>query len=291
MTERARVNTSPERFEYDTLSDVAIGYPANHFAWQHMLNVLAEEGAQSVLEVGVGTGNAIPLLAGAGLAIAGMEINDELLSRNRELMSEFGQEPAAIVWGDISDAASYVTLRTRAPFDALIAMGVLPHVHQERATLRNMRALIRPGGLVFVECRSSLFSLVTFNRYTYEFLMDEVFADVSGSVRDGLDAFLRERLAYDMPPAGAGHQPRFHNPLSVAPLFEDAGFVDVAIHPFHYHAAPPSLEKQDPNGFRRGALALENEASDWRGLLLCSAFLVQARRPHSANVDYSSNVK
>jgi len=284
------VITSHERHEYNSLSDLTIGYPANHFAWQHILNALAEEGAQSVLEVGIGSGNAIPLLAGAGLDVAGLEIDDELVRASRERMSDLGLDPDAVVWGDISDAASYVTLRTRAPFDALIALGVLPHVDQERATLRNMRALVRPGGVVFVECRNSLFSLVTFNRYTYEFLMDEVFAEVSGSVRDGLDAFLRERLAYDMPPVGDGHQPRFHNPLSVAPLFADAGFVEITIHPFHYHAAPPSLEKQDPDGFRQSALALENEASDWRGLLLYSAFLVQARRPHSSTVTYSSNV-
>ena len=274
--------TSHERHEYDTLADPGIGYPANHFAFQHMLNVLAEEGAQTVLEVGIGSGNAIPLLAGAGLDVAGLEIDDELVRASRERMSDLGLDPDAVVWGDVSDAASYVTLRPRAPFDALIAMGVLPHVHQERAALRNMRALVRPGGVAFVECRNSLFSLVTFNRYTYEFLMDEVFADTTGSVREGLDSFLRERLAYDMPPAGNGHQPRFHNPLSVAPLFADAGFVDIAIHPFHYHPAPPSLEKQDPDGFRQGSLAMENEPSDWRGLLLCSAFLVQARRPTSS---------
>ena len=74
---------SPERTEYDTLADPALpgGYPANHFAFQQMLNVLAEEGARTVLEVGMGNGNAIPLLAGAGHELAGLEIQDALVER------------------------------------------------------------------------------------------------------------------------------------------------------------------------------------------------------------------
>lgn len=272
---------SPERQEYDTLADPALpgGYPANHFAFQQMLNVLAEEGSRSVLEVGMGNGNAIPLLAAAGHELAGLEIQDALVETCRGRMSEFGQDPDAVVWGDISDSASYVTLRRRAPFDALIAMGVLPHVHQERATLENMRALVKPGGLVFVECRNSLFSLVTFNRYTYEFLMDELFAETSGPLRESLDAFLRERLAVDVPPPPSGHAPRYHNPLTVPSLFADAGFTDILIRPFHYHATPPMLERTDAQAFRVQSIALENEPSDWRGLFLCSAYVVQARRP------------
>jgi len=279
--------TSPERDEYNSLADPALpgGYPANHFAFQQMLNVLAEEGARTVLEVGMGGGKAIPLLAGAGHELAGLEIDDANVAACRTKMAEFGQDPDAVVWGDISDAASYVSLRKRAPFDALIAMGVLPHVHQERATLENMRALVRPGGLIFVECRNSLFSLVTFNRYTYEFFMDELFAETQGGLRDELDAFLRARLAVDVPPPPTGHAPRYHNPLAVPTLFADAGFTDILIRPFHYHATPPMIERTDPGAFRIQSIALENEPSDWRGLLLCSAYLVQARRPATSGTE------
>jgi SAM-dependent methyltransferase len=63
-----------------------------------MLNVLAEEGANSVLEVGIGSGNAIPLLAGAGLDVAGLEIDDELVRASRERMSDLGLDPEAVVW-------------------------------------------------------------------------------------------------------------------------------------------------------------------------------------------------
>lgn len=259
--------------------DIPGGYPANHFAFQYVLNVLGEMGAQTLLEIGVGHGNALPIFTEAGLRMWGMDNDANCVTASRDRMTQLGLDPTSVVWGDIDDALSYNPLRKEAPFDAVLAMGVLPHVRHERAALRNMRALLKPGGRAFVECRNSLFSLVTFNRYTYEFLMDEVFVDVQGSMRTELDGLLRERLSVDIPTRTEGHQPVFHNPLTVHETFEGAGFIDVSIHPFHYHAAPPMLEAKDRQAFRDGGLALENEPSDWRGLLLCSAFVVQATKP------------
>lgn len=256
------------------------GYPANHFAFQHVLNVLAEREATTLLEIGVGGGRAIPIFTEAGLDMWGMDNDATCVSDSRAVLATLGLDESVVVWGDIEDSLSYGPLRSVAPFDAILAMGVLPHVHQERAALRNMRALLKPGGRVFVECRNALFSLVTFNRYTYEFLMDEVFAGASTTMRSALDAMLRERLAVDVPPPPAsGHAPVFHNPFTVASVFEAAGFEDVSVHPFHYHAAPPMLERADPQSFRDDSVALENEPSDWRGLFLCSAFIVEAANP------------
>jgi len=62
-------------------------------------------------------------------------------------------------------------------------------------------------------------------------------------------------------------------------MFEDAGFVDVRVRPFHYHAAMPRFEKELGAAFRAESIALENEPSDWKGLFLCSAFVVEAHRP------------
>lgn len=278
-------DTAAAQQAHAALRDISApgGYPANHFAFQHVLNQLVERGATTLLEVGVGGGNAIPIFTGAGLAMWGMDNNAARVADSRAVAEELGLDPASVVWGDIEDSLSYGSLRSEAPFDAILAMGVLPHVRHERAALRNMRALLKPGGRVFVECRNALFSLVTFNRYTYEFLMDEVFAGASEPVRTSLDAMLRDRLAVDIPARPAdGHAPTFHNPLTVHAAFEAAGFEDVSIHPFHYHAAPPMLEGADPQAFRDASVALENEPSDWRGLLLCSAFIVEAARPSDA---------
>jgi SAM-dependent methyltransferase len=266
------------RLAYDHLADGSIGYPANHFALQQVLNVLQEQGARRLLEVGIGHGNAIPVLADVGIDVSGLEIRDDLVAVSRERMTEAGRPGDAVVWGDIEDATTYPSLRRAADFDAILALGVLPHARHERTMLENMRALLKPGGTMFVECRNSLFSLFTFNRYTAEFVLDSLLADASPTVRDAVRGFLEPRLRMDLPPASVGHA-TYHNPLEVPRLFREAGLTDIVIRPFHYHVAPPVLEQELGQAFRDGSIALENEPSGWRGLFLCSAFLVQATRP------------
>ena len=80
-------------------------------------------------------------------------------------------------------------------FDAVIAAGVLPHVANDRLALKNMAMLIREGGHLFVEFRNKLFSLFTFNRYTKEFILDDLLAgvprDVTAHVAQELESALR----------------------------------------------------------------------------------------------------
>ena len=185
-----------------------------------------------------------------------------------------------VAWGDIEDSLSLSRFDSVGGFDALLAMGVLPHVEHEIVALENMRHLLKPGGTVFVECRNKLFSLFTFNRFTYEFILDDLLAGVTGEVRDQAAEFLATRVDMNMPPLpSSGHEAKYHNPLTIEDSFLDAGFTDIEIMPFHYHAAMPRFEKPLGAAFRAQSIALENEPSGWRGLFLCSAFVVRAQRP------------
>lgn len=270
---------SAEQFQKLWDPDLEGGYPANHFAFRQILNVLHDRGAERMLEVGVGQGRAIPIFTDAGIAISGLDNNPEMVEISKAAMASWGLPAERITWGDIEDSVSLSGIRTTADFDAVLAMGVLPHVTHEKAALENMRHLLKPGGTVFVECRNKLFSLVTFNRFTYEFIMDDLLGDVHGEVRTATEEFLRTRIDVDMPPAPTGHAAKYHNPLDVDRVFAAAGFTDIVIRPFHYHASVPRLEKPLGAAFRAESIALENEPSDWRGLFLCSAFVVEARRP------------
>ncbi len=58
-------------------------------------------------------------------------------------------------------------------------------------------------------------------------------------------------------------------------LFHDHGFTDVKLLWYHYHPAMPYLEDKMPELFRKEAIKLEG-TSDWRGMFLCSAFIVEA---------------
>ncbi len=155
--------------------------------------------------------------------------------------------------------------------------------------LDNMASLIRPRGSIFVEFRNKLFSLFTLNRYTAEFILDDLLRDVSPTMRERVSQDLHARLRMDVPakrdtltgtdaPGYDAILSRFHNPFEVGPLFERHGFCDIRLLWYHYHPAMPYLEPDDPDEFRREAISLEREPSNWRGFFLCSAFVVEATR-------------
>ena len=262
-------------------------YPSNYFRLQILLNAFLSKGLKRVVEVGVGEGTPLATLASAGIDVWGFDIAQKMVEQSKTRMSDIGRDPDHIFWGDIQDPVTYVHCLREGAFDGLMAMGVMPHVENDDQVIRNMATLVREGGSVFIEFRNKLFSLFTFNRYTYEFIMDDLLGDVDESVREVVSAAIKPRLAMDVPPLrdkvegadAAGYDAilsKFHNPLEVPELFTKNGFSDVKLHWYHYHPAPPMLENQMPEQFRRAGIRLEHEPSGWRGLFLCSAFVVEA---------------
>jgi len=253
-------------------------YPANHFAFRYVQRVLGEQRPASIVEIGVGGGGAIPLFGGHGFAFAGIDREPECVERSKAALLEAGQDPDRILRADLMEPASYADLPGAGSFDALIAMGVLPHVTSVGQALANATELVRPGGHVFVEFRNALFSLVTFNRYTQAFIRDELLAGVSPQVREAVDEELGSRLNLQAPP-GEIHPESFHVPFEVVDIAREVGLDQPRAVPFHFHAGMPSIEKAVAREFRHDSVALEDDTSGWRGLFLASAFLLHAQRP------------
>jgi 2-polyprenyl-3-methyl-5-hydroxy-6-metoxy-1,4-benzoquinol methylase len=264
-------------------------YPANYFRQQIMLHTFMRRGARRVLDVGMGDGSPMINLSRAGVEVWGMDISQKMVERTRQNLAAQGLPVDRVQWGDISDPATYADLLSGGPFDGLMAMGVLPHVENDVHTLSNMAACLKPGGVAFIEFRNQLFSLFTFNRITHQFIVEELLAGLDEGYKAKVSLALEPLLRMDLPPvreqAPGGQGPgydlilsRFHNPLTVGDIFARAGLADLRFHWYHYHPAPPLLEGLAPQAFRRQAMALEHEPSGWRGMFLCSAFVVEATR-------------
>ena len=140
-----------------------------------------------------------------------------------------------------------------------------------------------------IEFRNKLFSLFTFNRYTIEFILDDLLLATDPSVKDALVSELDRRCAVDLPPPRLlrsdgkpdydAIRARYHNPLELPELFSAAGLRFVRIHWYHYHVAPPMLEQKiGREVFRSESMRLEGRTDDWRGHFLCSAGVVEAVR-------------
>lgn len=275
------------QYESEGLHDFSRPYPANYFRLQSLLNSFVSKGVKRVIEVGVGEGTPLATLGRTGIDVWGFDISSAMVEASRNRMRENDMDADRIFWGDIQDPATYAHVFKDGPFDGLMAMGVMPHITNDDMVLKNMSVLVRPGGSVFIEFRNSLFSLFTFNRYTADFILNELLADVSAEMKDIVAKELESRLRMDMPPLrtviegsdAPGYDAilsRFHNPFEIPELFSRNGFEQIKFLWYHYHPAMPYLEGRAKALFREEAIRLEHEPSNWRGMFLCSAFVVEA---------------
>ncbi|OFV92911.1 MAG: methyltransferase [Acidobacteria bacterium RIFCSPLOWO2_02_FULL_61_28] len=283
----AVANHYHEQYQREKLYDTSRGYPANYFRLQLLLNSFITKGVKRIIEVGVGEGTPLATLGKTGIDVWGFDISQEMVKKSKRTMQENNMNPDHIFWGDVQDPNTYVQALKGGLFDGLMAMGVMPHVENDDMVIKNMSTMIRPGGSVFIEFRNKLFSLFTFNRYTVDFILNDLLRDVSLEVRAMVAKDLESRLRIDIPPRlntipgsdAPGYDAilsKFHNPFEVVELFEKHDFEDIQLLWYHYHPAMPYLEEQLPELFRKEAVRLEHEPSHWRGYFLCSAFVVEA---------------
>ncbi len=274
------------------VADPTTDYPANAFAFRYVLPALLESPGRRLLEIGVGQGAALPVFTDSGFVMSGFDIDQACVVQAQDQAIALGLDAERFTHGDLREPTSYRSICTEGRFDGIVAMGVLPHIADKESSIRNLFDLTEPGGQVFIEFRNLLFAMSTFNRFTHSLFMDQLLHGVSPSVRDAVAPELASRLRMDVPSsvarsadAGDDILETFDNPLMVPALFADAGFGDVRVHYFHYHAGMPYLQSEDPDAFRRADVALEDASSGWRGMFLASAFVIHARRPAESPPD------
>lgn len=263
-------------------------YPANFFRLEMIIRRLQETGCTSIYDIGAGEGSPLVAASRAGLTVAGCDIAPNMVEAARGNFEAAGLDPARICLADGDDPTSLLAhLADYGQFDAVMALGVIPHVPDDVRFIDSMSMFARPGGRIFLEFRNSMFSLYTLNRPTKEFFLDELLADAPEPIREVVARELDQRLAVDKPPLRTGTDgklgydeilSRFHNPFELADTVRACGYHDVQFHWYHYHPAPPMLEAAiGHEAYRRAAFEMEHEGS-WRGMFLCSAGVIEAVR-------------
>jgi 2-polyprenyl-3-methyl-5-hydroxy-6-metoxy-1,4-benzoquinol methylase len=260
-------------------------YPANYFRLKMVRRILAEAGVQSLYEHGVGDATPLVTIASDGVRVAGNDVSPEMVKVARANMLEHGLDPESISFLDVQDSNAITAERERAgDFEAVMALGVIPHVTDDHAFVSSMDLFLNPGGRLLLQFRNSMFSMFTFNRLTKEFILDELIPDVPESVRQVVQADLDLRLAVDKPPlrtrpTGDGYDEilsRFHNPFELSEVVKSFGYSGLKFHWYNYHPAYPMIAGNiDPKVYRQAQMDLEGDQS-WRGMFLCSAGVIEA---------------
>jgi len=260
-------------------------YPANYFRLKMVRRILAEAGVQSLYEHGVGDATPLVTIASDGIRVAGNDVSPEMVKVARANMLEHGLDPESISFLDVQDSNAIKAEREHAGnFEAVMALGVIPHVTDDHAFVSSMDLFLNPGGRLLLQFRNSMFSMFTFNRLTKEFILDELIPDVPESVRQVVQADLDQRLAVDKPPlrtrpTGDGYDEilsRFHNPFELSEVVKSFGYSGLKFHWYNYHPAYPMIAGNiDPKVYRQAQMDLEGDQS-WRGMFLCSAGVIEA---------------
>ncbi|MEE2998123.1 MAG: class I SAM-dependent methyltransferase [Pseudomonadota bacterium] len=286
------VNASTYRNHYDPENlHTSPTYPAEYFRLHNLLLRLQEVGAKRVLDAGCGEGTPLLKISELGADVRGFDFTAEMITEAKELFAAHSLDPDWVIIGDVEKYDSFSALVVDTLFDVAICFGVLPHVNDDQLALENLRRSVKSGGRVFVEFRNPLFDLITMNRFTHDFIMNELFEKTPQEIKDATSAHLSGVLAMDKPfmrleseagkPGYDSIQAKRHNPITVPDLFARSGLESPVIHWYHFHPTLPMLEGDTvaPDAFREAAFKMEKESSDWRGYFLCSAYVVEALVP------------
>ena len=256
-------------------------YPANFIRLEFIVKRLKEVNAKSVLDCGCGSAGPIVRLIREGFESKGFDFSPQMVVEGRKELVKHNLDPKLIFEGDLEKKEAL----PHEKFDALLALGVFPHIVHEKTALTNMKTILNKGGRVFIEFRNELFAAFTLNKYSVDFFLNKIIPMhlLPEEVKSDVIDYYTKRFEVEKPHLRADGKisyseilAKFHNPLAIAEeLFKPLGFTDVKLHFYHFHALPPIFEKKYPALFREASMKIEN-TSDWRGHLLCSAYVVEA---------------
>ena len=281
---------------YSDYYDSENAYPPVHR--DLLKQILTEAGVELLLDAGCGPVSFLREMADTGIELFGFDLTPEMVQEGQRVFRSLNL-PVDRIWeGSVLDAAAFCSPVDQPPngFDATIASGVLPHIPAESdvRVIENMRDSVKPNGLVIAEARNELFALFTLNRYSCDFICDELIKKDQLQADCGEEAVavaaalkeLQQGFRMDLPPMRGGKEDepgydevlsRTHNPFILKQQFVDAGLREVDVLFYHFHCLPPMFEAMMPQSFRKQSLAMENP-HDWRGHFMASAFFVTGRR-------------
>lgn len=115
---------------------------------------LHRDGARTVLDAASGTGYHSVALSQAGFTVTAADGSAEMIRRTRANARTSGQEFTT----HVADWRTLATTLSGQKFDAVVCLGSsFPHLFDEddrRTTLQQFSALLKPGGLLFIDHRN-----------------------------------------------------------------------------------------------------------------------------------------
>lgn len=257
-------------------------YPGNQMRLKILLGVAKKKKPKRLLYVGCGP--AIPMIKimqQTKCDARGIDFSKEMIKGGREQLKKRKIGPFKITLGDIEK----LNTMPKGKFDFAVAAGVFSHLAKDELSLVNLNRKLTKNATVLVEFRNNLFSLFSFNRYSYDFFVNSLLAKIKPNkkiknkielfFKNKFDILRKEKVAPRSTAISNGVIKKFHNPLKINKLFEKHGFRLERNYFYHYHVLPPGSRIIGDALYDKVSLSLEDPL-DWRGNLMASAFVSEA---------------
>ena len=131
-----------------------------------------------VLNAGAGAGSLTASLLDRGYRVTSVDTSEPFLERLRAVTAEHGRQDSEVLWADLTQLPF-----ADASFDGVVCGEVLEHIPDDAAALRELRRVLRPGGV--------LVATVPANPWLYDWF-DKWVGHLRRYTRDGMAARLRE---------------------------------------------------------------------------------------------------
>jgi SAM-dependent methyltransferase len=130
-----------------------------------------------VLNAGAGAGSLTASLLGRGYRVTSVDMSEPFLERLRAITAERGGDGSEVAWADL----------TRLPFpdgsfDGVVCGEVLEHIPDDAAAIRELRRVLRPGGV--------LVATVPANPWRYDWF-DQWVGHLRRYTQEGMEGRLR----------------------------------------------------------------------------------------------------
>ncbi len=240
------------------------------------------KGIGTVLDFGCGQGRLLSELGKLGFSLIGIEPSDGMRAEAENNCRDHPE--IRLVAGGIE---ALEEIEDNA-VDFFIAMGVFQYLgDEETATLMQaIERVLAPGGTVIATFQNALFDLFTFNKYTLDFMMNDLLAPhANGAEKESVESALAGLMTRsDAPPYGEARARdnifvRLTNPLTQTEELRSHGWAVKGRYFYEYFGLPPLVKDAAPDTFARIVESFEVvNAEAWQGHFMANAFLVELER-------------
>lgn len=258
-------------------------YPEQAIRLNFIVKILKQKKISNIYDVGCGTGGPMIKMLNNNIKAEGGDFADQMVEQGKKEIAQAGYNPKLISRIDLEDKKTL----PKKKFNSVLALGVFPHLLNQRRGLKNINYLLKKGGSAFISFRNDLFALSTLNEYSLDLFLNRLFnlKVFPKKIQREVLKFYSQRLKTTVSIKKehgrvlyTSIMARFHNPLTLADeLFRPCGFAITAIHFYHYHALPPFFQSKYKKIYDRASLRME-KTNDWKGYFLASAFVVEAKK-------------